>query len=158
MSETMAPGPAQMAGEKIMKPLNSEEKPLKSLPFIGAAVILGVLSGFLIFSQTSGKSLATVAGNVAGNVATSETKTVGSKDTKTFRDCTSGQLEVNDDKVTDEGTHMLVRPGGVSQTVYLTSSVLDLNQFTGKQAEVCGETYKGQKAGWLMDVGRVTLK
>lgn len=56
-----------------------------------------------------------------------------------------------------EGTHKLLREGGPSQTVYLTSSVLDLDQLIGQKIQVWGETNKAQKAGWLMDVIKVKV-
>jgi hypothetical protein len=56
-----------------------------------------------------------------------------------------------------EGSHKLLRPGGDSQTVYLTSSVTDLDLLVGMEVELWGETFKGQKAGWFMDVGRVKV-
>lgn len=54
-----------------------------------------------------------------------------------------------------EGSHHLQRPGGVSQNVYLTSSVLDLNLFLGHKIHIWGDTFAAQKAGWLIDVGKV---
>lgn len=80
---------------------------------------------------------------------------VGSDDTKTFRDSAEGALEKGG--VDSEGTHHLVRPGGESQNVYLTSSIVDLDQFSGRKIKVWGETNKAKKAGWLMDVGRVEI-
>ncbi len=80
---------------------------------------------------------------------------VGSTDTKTFRDTAEGTLEKNG--VNGEGTHKLIRPGGPSQTVYLVSSVVDLDQFDAKKIQVWGETIQAQKVGWLMDVGRVKI-
>ncbi len=143
--------------EKIIKPLAGvEPKPTKPLPFLVIAVILGVISGVLFFSQMGKGAISLSGGKTTGTVSSGET--VGSTNTKVFSDCASGELGKNDGKVTSEGSHMLTRPGGVSQTVYLTSSVLDLDQFMGKQVEVCGQTFKGQTAGWLMDAGRVTLK
>lgn len=59
--------------------------------------------------------------------------------------------------VDGEGTHKLLREGGASQNVYLTSSVLDLDQFIGLKIQVWGETQKAQKAGWLMDVIKVKI-
>jgi len=32
-----------------------------------------------------------------------------------------------------------------------------LDQFVGRKIQIWGETYKAQKAGWLMDVGRVKI-
>jgi len=55
-----------------------------------------------------------------------------------------------------EGTHHLIRPGGDSQTIYLTSSVVDLSLFVGRKVKVKGETFTPQNAGWFMDVGVIT--
>lgn len=82
---------------------------------------------------------------------------VGIKDETVFRDTAQGRIKVNDSKIITEGSHKLIRPGGESQTAYLTSSVLDLNQFLDKCVQIWGETFKGQKAGWLMDVGRIKI-
>lgn len=82
-------------------------------------------------------------------------KEVGSKDEKTFRDKAEGILE--EGGIEGEGTHHLVRDGGPSKYVYLTSSVVDLGEFSGRKVEVWGETFKGEKAGWLMDVGRIKV-
>ena len=60
-------------------------------------------------------------------------------------------------QVNGEGTHKLIRDGGPSQTVYLISSVIDMSEFVGKKVQVWGETIDAQKAGWLMDVGRVKI-
>lgn len=75
---------------------------------------------------------------------------------KTFRDEAEGSIEKNDelDKYS-QGTHKLVRPGGESQTAYLTSTVLDLDQYVGKKVKVFGETFGSSQVGWLMDVGKV---
>lgn len=84
-------------------------------------------------------------------------KEVGIKDEAVFRDTAQGRIEINDSTVITEGSHKLIRPGGESQTAYLTSSVLDLNQFRGKCVQIWGETFEGQEASWLMDVGRVKI-
>lgn len=78
---------------------------------------------------------------------------------QTFRDQAEGTVEKNDkmDKYA-QGTHMLMRPGGESQTAYLTSSVLDLDQYVGKKVIVYGETFGSSQVGWLMDVGKVEEK
>lgn len=80
----------------------------------------------------------------------------GSADEKAFNTSATGVLDKGG--LNGEGTHKLVRPGGISQTVYMTSSVIDLDTLVGHQITVWGETFKGQKAGWLMDVGRVKVE
>lgn len=79
----------------------------------------------------------------------------GVQDASTFKDSAEGYLE--DGGIGGEGSHKLLREGGVNQTVVLTSSVTDLSKFVGMQVKVSGETFKAQKAGWLMDVGRVEV-
>src|SRR3989344_4113161 len=59
--------------------------------------------------------------------------------------------------VNGEGSYHIVREGGESQNVYLTSSALDLAQFVDARVIVKGETFKAQRAGWLMDVGQVKV-
>ena len=80
----------------------------------------------------------------------------GIKDEKTFKDSAEGYLEIGG--ADGEGSHKIIRPGGISQTVYLTSSITDLDKFDGMEVKIWGETFKGQKAGWLMDVGRVKVE
>ncbi len=79
----------------------------------------------------------------------------GSPNEDDFKDNAQGILQ--DGGIGNEGSHHLVRPGGVSQNVYLTSSVTDLSKFIGMEVEVWGETFAGEQAGWLMDVGRVKV-
>lgn len=81
-------------------------------------------------------------------------KEVGSSQTN-FKDQAEGTLQKGG--IEGEGTHHLERTGGASQTVYLTSSVVDLDQFVGKKVQVSGETFSGKKAGWFMDVGKVKI-
>lgn len=84
-------------------------------------------------------------------------KEAGIEDIELFPDTAEGKIEINDSEIITEGSHKLIRPGGESQTAYLTSSVVDLNQFLGKCVQVWGETFAGQQAGWLMDIGRVKV-
>lgn len=116
-------------------------------------VLLGVVTGYFLSSKKVSTGGITQKTQLPG--AIKKGTVVGSEDTKTFRDSTEGTLE--EGGVDGEGSHHLVRPGGESQNVYLTSSVVDLGQFVGKKIKVWGETNKAQKAGWLMDVGRVEI-
>jgi hypothetical protein len=79
----------------------------------------------------------------------------GSANESDFKDSAEGYLEAGG--LEGEGSHRLLRAGGVTQTVYLTSSVTDMSKFEGMCVKVWGETFKAQKAGWLMDVGRVKI-
>ncbi len=122
------------------------------------ALVGGVGTGWGSFKLfAGGKSSINTAAPVQ-QIATGAIKAgdiFGSKETAAFKDTAKGYLEKGG--VDGEGSHKLLRIGGVSQTVYLTSSVTDLDKFVGMEVEVSGETFAAQKAGWLMDVGRVQV-
>jgi hypothetical protein len=79
----------------------------------------------------------------------------GNDDQERFKDVTEGILASGG--IDGEGTHHLIRPGGASQTVYLTSSVVDLDLFVNHKVQLRGETFSAQKAAWFMDVGSVKV-
>lgn len=114
-----------------------------------AVIVAGVATGW----RLSGRDLIGAGQKGVGKIEPG--REIGSKDEQTFRDKAEGVLE--EGGTDGEGTHHLVRSGGPSQNVYLTSSVVDLGDFVGKKVEVWGETFKGEKAGWLMDVGRIKV-
>jgi hypothetical protein len=121
------------------------------------AIVLGVGTGYGS-SKLYAKNMGLPSGEIqkvatTGNVNNGDI--FGSADTGSFKDSAKGYLEVGG--LDNEGTHHLVREGGASQTVYLTSSVTDLSKLEGMEVEVWGETFKAQKAGWLMDVGRIQV-
>lgn len=148
------------ATDSVVKPLKSLSLPnfqidwtRKMVAVLVGLVVLGVVTGFGIYAwQTKGTvRLAGKDVQVVANTPGEE----GVKDASTFKDTATGTVQVNDGKITKEGTHILVREGGVSQNVYMTSSVIDLDKYIGKKVQVWGQTYGAQTAGWLMDVGRV---
>lgn len=135
--------------EKITKPIANLENPLRTiLGVVIAALVLGILTGYILSTKNSGSNVSSL---VAGKA-----KTAG-QDTRTFRDFAEGVIKAkpapSDPSEYVEGTHTLIREGGVP--VALTSSVVDLSQYEGKKVKVFGETQKALKEGWLMDVGKV---
>ena len=130
--------------------------------FCCAAIVAGVATGYGSYrlygrtgSSTPGSTTnSAVISQIAGeNVSAGEV--FGSADDTAFKDQAEGYLEAG--VINGEGSHKLLRPGGVSQTVYLTSSVTDLDKLVGMEVKIWGETFKAQRAGWLMDVGRVEV-
>lgn len=123
------------------------------------AILAGVGTGFGAYKLQAGSAPST--GPTGSNLQQVAGETVkagdifGIKDDKTFKDSAEGYLTEAD--AGDEGSHLLLRPGGDTQTVHLTSSSTDLEKFKGMEIRVKGETFKGQKAGWLMDVGQVEV-
>lgn len=127
---------------------------VKYLAIFLIVVLLGAGSGYFLSgshssSQTPGKAS-------VPNYEVTKGKVFGSDDTKAFSDTAEGKLQKGG--IEGEGAYHLVRPGGDSQNVYLTSSVVDLSQFVNKQIKVWGKTQAAQHAGWLMDVGRVEVQ
>ena len=129
----------------------------KLIIFIVVAIIAGTVTGY--GSAQLNRKTNLDEGNVA-QVA-SEVDTIkagdffGITDTDTFSDSAQGYLDKGG--VNGEGSHSLLREGGGSQTVALTSSVTDLDDFVGMEIKVWGETNKAQVSGWFMDVGRVEV-
>jgi hypothetical protein len=121
-----------------------------------AIVLAGAATGYQLANK--GMPVSTEETELAGGAKMIQgPKEVGIKDEAVFKDTAKGRIEINDSEEITEGSHRLIRPGGLSQTAYLTSSVLDLDQFRGKCVQIWGETFQAQKAAWLMDVGRLKI-
>ncbi len=137
----------------VIKPLPKMDK--KYLIVLVVPVILGLITGFVLYKRNTAGT-ATLSGKNVQIISTPTEE--GVKDASTFKDTATGTLTENDGKLTTEGTHILTREGGASQNIYLTSSVIDLSKYVGKKVQIWGETFQGQKAGWLMDVGRIKVQ
>lgn len=123
-----------------------------NLPLVLGVVLVilaGVGTGWLLSGRGGGSGGQTAPGAQSGP------KEAGLADELTFKDSAEGVLE--EGGVDGEGTHHLVRSGGDSQNVYLTSTVIDLQSFVGKKVMVWGQTIAAQEAGWLMDVGKIKV-
>lgn len=147
--------------ENIIQEVIPQSKKKSFLPVfvIGLIILAGVGTGYLL-SQKSGSSLLSGGQKLIGGAEVVQTqKEFGIKDEKAFKDTAEGRIEVNESTNGQalEGSHKLIRAGGPSKTAYLTSSVVDLNQFVGKCVTIWGETFASQKVAWLLDVGRVRL-
>jgi len=125
----------------------------KVFAIFAAFLVVGLVSGyFLSQGQEETQTALTAEGEVA---SVEKGAVIGSDDTKTFKDTAEGI--VKEGGVDGEGQYHLVRPGGESQNVYLTSSIVDLSLFLDRKVKVWGQTQKAKVAGWLMDVGRVEV-
>ena len=124
------------------------------MPYIIGAfvvVLLGVGSAWLLSSKigTSGSS-----DKAAPGIKVTSTS-AGKLDPNIKYDTATGILQ--EGGINGEGTFHLVREGGASKYVYLTSSMIDLNHFVGKKVDIWGETLASKKAGWLMDISKVQV-
>lgn len=112
-------------------------------------LLLGVGTGYLLSQKGSGPM-------APKGTPITTAKVVGVQDASTFKDCATGTLEKGGSD--GEGTHKLIREGGPSQTAYLVSSVVDLDQYDSLHVKVCGQTMAAKKVTWLMDVGRLEME
>lgn len=128
----------------------------KFVPVVIVVVIItaGIYSGLVLSSLGKQKAAA------VGNSTESEELTPEQEQTLQVvtRDEAEGTLEKNDKlDETAQGQWKLIRPGGESQTAYLTSSYLDLDEYVGKNVKVKGESLGSDKVGWLLDVATVEV-
>jgi len=120
--------------------------------FIIILIAFGV--GFL-FSKSKSSTGNTTTNSATGSTSIVKGTVYGSTDTATFKDMATGTVQMGG--INGEGQFHLVRPGGNSQNVYMTSSLVDLSQFVGHKVNVWGQTQTAKTAGWLMDVGKVEV-
>jgi hypothetical protein len=123
--------------------------------FLIIAAILGGITGYVLGANKGRNVGSTLTSGTVDSSKITKGTIVGSNDTKTFKDTATGTLK--NGGIDGEGQFHLVRPGGDSQNVYLTSSSVDLSKFINKKIKVWGQTQAAQYAGWLMDVGRVEV-
>lgn len=123
--------------------------------YVLIALILGLGTGYILAqSKTNPGNSPKIT--KSGDVTTvSKGDVFGSEDTQTFKDTAEGVVAKGG--IDGEGQFHLVRPGGESQYVYMVSSIVDLSKFEKRKVKVWGQTQKAQKAGWLMDVGKLEV-
>lgn len=149
-----------MYGDASM-PMTPKQSSPMMIPVVLIALVLGIGTGYLLFtnSESIGTRAKPVVQQTQDGTAVAPKievgKAYGSPDSSTFKDSAEGVLLVGG--VNGEGSYHIVREGGESQNVYLTSSALDLAPFVDAHVIVKGETFKAQRAGWLMDVGQVKV-
>lgn len=131
----------------------SKKFPMKIIALFIAVVLLGTFTG-LGLSKT-GVVPAQKKDPAIPTYSISKGKIIGTDDIKDFPDTAEGTVRKGG--IEGEGSYHLERPGGESQNVYMTSSIVDMEQLIGKKVKVWGATQTAQKAGWLMDVGRVEV-
>jgi hypothetical protein len=153
LSTTMPPVQKQKSEDLQLKNPQQQTKKLPKNIFIVILVVyllligMGITTGYFLARNTPKSK------DSKNTTSTANISYTGPVDTSQFTDSASGTLEKGG--IDGEGTHKLVREGGPSQTAYLTSSVIDLDQFVGKKVKVWGQTIAGEKASWLMDVGKI---
>lgn len=116
-----------------------------------AVILLGITTGYVLSKNTS----VTGSKTTSNAILPASSNSVGSTDSTTFKDSATGVIEKGGSN--GEGTHKLIRDGGPSQTAYLISSIVDLDEYVGKKVTVWGQTMTAKKVSWLMDVGKLDI-
>ncbi len=127
----------------------------KSWPYVAGGlliVIVGVAVAWTVSQKLAGGTSYTKLAAPGVKVTSTE---AGVLDPSVKYDTATGLLK--EGGIGNEGTYHLERQGGPVNNVYLTSSVVDLGIFVGKNVQVWGQTLASQKAGWLIDVAKVQV-
>lgn len=143
--------------EKTMNPFPGSGSKKMKTPMIALLVVMaGIGSGWLLAGNKMASTGSSSMPEIKNTVNTSDE--AGVTDESQFKNSESpiGILQEGGTP-NGEGQYHLERPGGPSQNVYLTSTVIDLKSFVGKKVQIWGETLSAQKAGWLMDVGKIKV-
>lgn len=163
---------SQKPKETIVHKISVDDSPTPDMPMKNVIIIFtlvivaGIASGFGV-SYVSGASGSSGSRDAKTNDSGTKTlsgdddvvESAGIADKETFSDSAEGTLEKKtEDDFLEEGSYKLIRPGGESQTVHLTSSTVDMSKFVGEDVRVYGETFASEKVGWLMDVGFIEVK
>jgi hypothetical protein len=139
----------------IMKEFPKSDSKSKLYIILGSilVVLLGIGTGYFLSGNVSGQVTTAPSGAAPG--AQNEAMEAGVDDTTAFPDEVEGMLK--EGGIEGEGTHYLDRNAGENKNVYLTSTVIDLQSFVGKNVKVWGETMSAKHAPWLMDVGKIKV-
>ncbi|MCS7092039.1 MAG: hypothetical protein NZM26_01660 [Patescibacteria group bacterium] len=148
-------------GEKtsVVKPLNANDAKYQNFVVVILTFVMvfaGLATGWYLSGLSRiDKSQQSKEVGIQESKVVNTQKEAGISDTSKFTTSAEGLLV--EGGINGEGTHHLQRPGGATQNVYLTSTVIDLQSFVGKEVTVWGDTISGMSAGWLMDVGRIKV-
>ncbi len=135
----------------VVKPLNTSNK----MPMIIISAILVIIGGLTVGYLISSKKVSSGSSPTKSSSVINSSTEAGAKDTSNFKDTATGTLQSGGIK--GEGSYHLDRPGGATQTVYLTSTIIDMSPFLGKKVQVWGQTQASKYAPWFMDVGKIKV-
>jgi hypothetical protein len=167
MNEDQAKNNTVVPDKKAEGVLVSESKKteplLKKLPKSDMKKNLGIILTSIIVVLAGIGTGWLMSGGLSANEAEPDMVTSeGAKKSKSeagieIKDDTLDTAEgiLNEGGLNGEGTHRLDRGFGPQKDAYLTSTVINLDDFVGKKVKVWGETNDAQKAGWFMDVLRI---
>ena len=143
------------SNSNLVRPIQNPVR--NSLPIMIVGGVLVILVGLGVGWIFAGKKIN--SSNTSNSVKSSSVKVssdeAGVTDTSKLDGPVTGVLKTGGIK--GEGTFHLERPGGVSQNVYLTSTIVDMNPFVDKKVQIWGQTQAAHYAGWFMDVSKIKV-
>ncbi len=137
---------------QVMKDNVRPHKKVSALPMIIFCFLIvagGIGTGWIL-AGGSEKTSANI--NIPGITQTSGE--AGVQDESSF-DAKALEGVIEEGGVSGEGTHHLVREGGKSQYIYLTSSVIDLQSYVGKNVQLWGSWMSAKNP--MVDVGKIKV-
>src|SRR5579859_6684108 len=138
-----------------VNPLKTSSNKMPIIIAVGVIIILiGLGAGWLFASKKTASGSGTKANIPTVTVSKNE---AGVTDPSTIKDVTTATGTLKVGGIRGEGTYHLDRPGGSSQTVYLTSTTVDMSGFVNEKVQVWGQTLASQNAPWFMDVGKIKV-
>src|SRR5258708_23835122 len=141
-----------MKNDNIVKPIKAPSNKMPIIITAGIIVILvGLVIGFLVSSKKSTSMNTGTKNSIVGVTATE----AGVKDPSTIKGVTTATGTLKTGGIKGEGQYHLDRPGGPTQTVYLTSTTIDITPFVDKKVQVWGQTLASQNAPWRSEERRV---
>jgi hypothetical protein len=156
--ESTSVSKAQSSAKPVMQTVKPNNKGIsggKVFLVLILMILIGVGIGYGA-SFVSAKTGTSLVPNALNPNAPAAGKIYGNGDPSVYKDTAEGVMQ--NGGIDGDGQYHLVRSGGASQYVYLTSSTLDLSQFINQKIKVWGQTQAAQHAGWLMDVGKVEVE
>ena len=140
--------------ENLVKPFHSSNKFIMI-----AGVILVILVGLGVGFFVSGKKATGTMGPkiTSGPAIIVAANEAGVKDPSTIKDVTTATGILKEGGIKGEGKYHLEREGGITQTVYLNSTTVDISPFVDKKVQVWGQTQASQHANWFMDVVKIKV-
>lgn len=125
---------------------------MKIVTVLFIVALLGLGSGYVLASRNGPSDS---SGGKVSLLGAEKGKIFGAESTEGFDDPAEGIIK--EGGIEGEGAYHMERPGGDTQTVYLTSSSVDIGKFVNKKVRVWGKSQDAQHAGWLLDVGRLEV-
>lgn len=155
-SQAQQPQPASNSPLNKLPQSDKNKLVQKVLPILAVVIVIfaGVGTGKLLSSATGGSKSPNSSAEL-DKQGSEVKKEAGLSETEGLEGPEEGVLKIGD--IEGEGTHYLDRNAGEEKYIYMTSSVINLDNYADKKVQIWGETLAAKHAPWLMDVVRIKI-